>query len=213
MINVVDQGLATLGLFDFASAFEQCVQIAVFVDQQGGGFNADTGGTGHVVHAVASKGLHIDHAFGIDAKFLVHTIAINALVLHRVKHFDAVTYQLHHVFVRANDGATAASFTGLNGKGGDDVICLETFDLFAGDVKRLGRRAGQRHLRAQVFWHRLAVGFVLVIHIVAESMAALVENNGDVCWGICTRVALNIAVQHVAKACNGTNRHPIGFAS
>ena len=213
MINVVDQGLATLGLFNFASAFEQCVQIAVFIDQQGSGFNADTRGTRHIVHAVASKGLHIDHAFGIDAKFLVHTIAINALVLHCVKHFDAVTNQLHHVLVRADDGATTACFTGLNGKCGDDVICLETLDLFAGDVKRLSRSAGQGHLWTQVFWHRLAVGFVLVIHIVAEGMAALVEDHCNVCWGVCARVALNISVQHVAEACNCTDRHAIGFTS
>ena len=143
----------------------------------------------------------------------MHAVAINALILHRIKHFDAVTDQLHHVFVRTDDSATTACFTGLNGKSGDDIIGLETLDLFACNIKRLGRGAGQGHLRAQVFWHRLAVGFVLVIHIVPESVAAFVENNGDVCWGICTSVAFNIAVQHVAEACNGTDRHAIGIAS
>ena len=68
---------------------------------------------------------------------------------------------------------------GLMGKGGDNIVGLEAFDLFAGDVKGAGCVAGQRDLRAQFLWHGVAVGLVLVIHVVAKGMAALVKDHRD----------------------------------
>ena len=142
----------------------------------------------------------------------MHTVAVNTLVLHRVKHFNAVTNQLHHVLVRTDNGAKSTSVAGLHGEGGDDIICLETLDLFAGDVERFGRGAGQRHLRAQIFWHRFSVGFVLVIHLVAKRVAAFVENHGHVGRRIRASVTFDITVQHVAKPGDGPDGHPIRFA-
>ena len=48
--------------------------------------------------------------------------------------------------------------------------------------------------------------------IVAKRMAALVENHGDMGGASRPAVALNIALQHVAKAGDGANGQAIGFA-
>ena len=98
------------------------------------------------------------------------------------------------------------------GKGGDNVIGLKPFDFFASNVKRAGRLAGQGHLRAQILWHRIAVGFVLVIHIVAKRMAALVENHGNMGRGIGASIALQIPLQHVHKPADSANRQSVRLA-
>ena len=67
-------------------------------------------------------------------------------------------------------------------------------------------------MRAQVFGHGLAVGFVELIHIVAEGMGAFVKDYGDMCGRIWACVALNIAVEHVAKARDRADGQAIGLA-
>ena len=68
-------------------------------------------------------------------------------------------------------------------------------------------------MRAQVFGHRLAVGLVLIVKIVAEGVAALVEDHGDMGGGVIAGVvAVDIALQHVAKARDRPDGQPVGFA-
>ena len=99
LVSMVDQGFAALGLLDLCGAFEKGIKITIFVDQQGGGFDPDARCAGHIVDAVARQSLHIDHAFGVDAKFFVYTIAVNAPVLHSIQHLDSAADQLHQILV------------------------------------------------------------------------------------------------------------------
>ena len=107
----------------------------------------------------------------------MHTVTINSIVLHGVKHLDAAADQLHQVFVRADDSAASTCLTRLNCQCGDDVIGLIAFLLLARDVEGMRCFAGQWHLRAQVLWHGLSVGLVEVVHVVAKRVAALIENH------------------------------------
>ena len=86
----VDEGLAALGLLDFFGAVEKGFEIAEFVDQERGGLDADPGRAGHVIDRIPGERLHIHHAVGEDTEFLKDAVAVDALVLHRVEHFDAV---------------------------------------------------------------------------------------------------------------------------
>ena len=212
LVGMVDQGLAPLGLLDLARALQQRIEITIFVDQQSRSLDPDPGCPGDVIDRVARQRLHIHHTIGIDAEFLEHTVAVDALVFHRIQHFNTAADQLHQILVRTDDGAAATCGACLHGERGNDVVRLETFLFLARDVERFGGGAGQGDLRTQVFGHGLAVGFVFVIHVIAESMAALVKDHGHM--GRCIRpcVAFDIAVQHVAKTRHRTNRQPVRLA-
>ena len=206
---MVDQGLAALGLFDLARAFKQRIKIAIFVNQQRGGLDPDSGCARHVIDGIAGQGLHINHTVGEHAEFLEHAITVDAFVLHRIQHFDAAADQLHQILVRANDGAAPTRGTGLHGERRDDIIRLIALLFLARDVEGFGGGAGQGDLRTQVFGHGLAVGLVLVVHVIAEGVAPLVKDHGHMGWRIGPGVAFDIALQHVAKSCNGSDRQPV----
>ena len=87
----------------------------------------------------------------------------------------------------------------MHGERGDNVVCLKPLDFFAHDVEGLGGRAGQGDLRAQVLWHGLAVGFVLIVKVIAEGVAAFVEDHCDMCH-VTAGVSFDVAVEHIAKA-------------
>jgi hypothetical protein len=90
---MLDQGLAALGLLDLFGAVQQLFERAVFVDQKGRGLDPDAGRAGDVVDAVTRQRLHIDHAVGADAEFLLHALDVDGAVLHRVEHFDTAAHQ------------------------------------------------------------------------------------------------------------------------
>ena len=212
LFGMIDQGFAPLGLLDLLRALQQRFQIAEFVDQQGGGLDADPGRTGHIVDTVARQSLHIDHPFRVYAELFEDAFAVDPLVLHRVEHLDPVAHKLHQVLVGGDYGAASACLACLYRQRGDDVVGLKAFLLLAGDVESLGRAAGQGDLRSQLFGHRLAVGLVEVVHVVAEGVAALVEDHRDM--GRCLRsgVRLHVAVDHVAKTGDSADRQAVGFA-
>ena len=209
---VLDQRFAPLGLFDLTRTVQQAFQITVFIDQKCRCLDPDPRRTRHIVHAITGQSLYVDHAVGAHAELLNDTVTVDTFVLHRVKHFDTVANQLHQVLIRRYDCDTSTGIAGLMGEGRDNVVGLEPFHLFASDIECLGRHAGQWNLRAQILWHRFAVRFVLVVHIVAERMAALVENHGHMGGGIITIVPVNIALQHVHKATDSPHWKAIGFA-
>ncbi len=81
---MLDQGFATLGLFDFARAVEEFFEGSVFIYQERGGLDADARSAGDVIDRVARKGLHIDNALWINPKLLMHAVAVDAAVFHGV---------------------------------------------------------------------------------------------------------------------------------
>ena len=212
LVGIFDERFAPLGLFDFFRPFQQRVQITVFIDQQRGCLDPDARRAGYVIYRIACQRLNIHHAFGIDAKLLQHPFAIDPDVFHRIQHFDTVTDQLHQVFVGRYDCTAATGLAGLDCKGRDDVVCLEPFFFLARNVECFCRAPGQWNLWAQLFGHRLAIGLVLVIHVVAKCVASLVEDHRNMCGCIRAGVRLDIAIDHVAKAGHGADGQPVGFA-
>ncbi len=208
---VLNQGLAALGLFDLFSAGEQSFKIAIFVDQQGGSFDPDPRGAGNIIDRISCERLHINNAFGKHAKFFKHAIAVDGFVLHGVQHFDAVPDQLHHVFVRTDDRHPSTGISGLAGQRRDDVVRLEPFHFLAGNVERFGCAPGQRHLGAQILGHGFAIGFVLIIKIIAKRVAALVKYHGHMGGRIRPMIAFDIPLQHIAKPADRANGQPVRF--
>ena len=102
------QALAALGLLDLAGAGEQRVEVAVLVDELGGGLDADARHARHVVGGVAGQRLHVDDLVGRHAEFLAHLVGPDGLVLHGVEHDEAGLDQLHEVLVGGDDGHVAA---------------------------------------------------------------------------------------------------------
>ena len=211
LIALFDQGLTALGLLDLFRAVQQFFQRAEFTQQLSRRFHTDPRRARHVIDGITRQRLNIHHAFGIHAEFLEHAIAVDHTVFHGVVHHDTIAHQLHQVLVRTHDRDRPARFTRLTGQRGDDVVGLVTLKLFAGDIERLGRAACQRDLRAQIFGHRLAVGLVLIVQIVAERMAAFVENHRNMRRRVLARIIFDITLQHVAKAGHSPNRQTIGL--
>ena len=209
---MVNQRLPALGLFDLFCAVQQAFQITIFIDQQCRCLDPDAGRTRHVIDAIAGQRLNIHHTRRTNAEFLDHTIAIDTLVLHRIKHFDAIADQLHQVLVRRHDCDTPPRIARLMGEGRDDIIGLKPLHLFTSDIERFCGDPGQGNLRAQILWHGVTVRLVLVVHIVAERMAALIKDHRHMGRGIGTIVPVNIALQHVHKTADRPNGQAVRFA-
>ena len=210
---MVDQRLPPLGLLDVLGLGQQRLQVAVIADQLCGGLDPDAGRAGDVVDAVAGQRLHVDDTIGRHAELRLHLLGAEARVLHRVEHLDAAAHQLHQVLVAGDDGDAPARLARLAGIGGDDVVGLEVLHLDAGDVEGARRLAGQRDLRAQILGHLLAVGLVGVVKVVAEGVAALVEDHRDMGGGVGAFVVLHHLEDHVAKARHRADRQPVGLAA
>jgi hypothetical protein len=208
---ILDQGLAALGLLDLAGPGQQRVEVAIFVDQLGGGLDADAGRARHVVDAVAAQGLNVDDLVRIDAELLEHLLALDAQALHRVEHRDAVADQLHQVLVGRDDDGLAAQLAHAAGIGGDQVVGLVAGQLDGRHAERQRRLAHQRELRDQVLGRRRPMGLVLVVERVAERLLRVIPDHRQVGG----RVALHVAQQlpqHVAEALDGAHRQAVALA-
>ena len=211
LLGIVEQSLAPLGLLDLARAGQERIQIAIFLDQQGGGFQPDPRRAGHVVDRISGQGLDIDHAVGRDAELFEHLIQPDALVLHRVKHIDAVTDQLHQVLVGRDDRHRPPGLAGAGGQGGDDVIGLIALNLDAGHVEGAGGLAGKGKLRAQILGQFGAVGFVGGVDVVAKGLGPGIKDHGDMGRGFFAGVG-QLAPEEVTKPGHCADRHAVGFA-
>ena len=213
LVGEVDQGLAALVLLHLAGAGQQGVEVAILVDQQGGGLDADAGGAGHIVGAVAAQGLDVDHLVGRDAELLEHLLGADLDVLHGVEHRHPVADQLHQVLVRGDDDGFPALVAHRAGIGGDQVVGLVAGRLERRHAEGAGGLAHQGELRDQVFGRRRPVGLVLVVEGVAEGLLGMVEDDGEVGGrlGIALHVAQKLP-QHVAEAGHGPDRQAVGLA-
>ena len=199
-------------MLDFTGPRQQGVKVAIFLDQQGGGFQPDAGCARDVVDTVTRQRLHIDDAGRGHAELFKHLVGTDGLVLHRVEHVDAGADKLHQVLVGRNDGTAAPSRLRLQGEGGNDVIRLEPIHLDAGDVEGAGGVTSQGKLRAQVFGQGWAVGFVLVVQVIAEGVRAGVKDHGDMGGGGLAANGGKLAPHQVAEPGDGPHRQPIRFA-
>ena len=84
LVSELDKVFSPLVLFDLASARQQRIQIAIFVNQKSSRLDADAWNPWHVIHAVTSKGLHINDFVGLDTKFFQAFISPQGLLFHGV---------------------------------------------------------------------------------------------------------------------------------
>ena len=211
LLGVFHQSLAPLGLLDLSGAGEKRIEIAIFLNEQSGGFQPDPRGAGHVVDRVACERLHIHHAVGGDAEFLEHLIEPDALVLHRVEHIDAVADQLHQVLVGGDDRHRPPRLARTPGQGGDDVIGLIAVNLDARHVEGAGGGPGKGKLRAQVLRQFGAVGLVGGVDVVAEGLGTGVKDHRDMGGRLFAGMG-QLAPEKVAKPRDRPHRHAVGFA-
>lgn len=193
-------------------AGQKGVEVAVFLDQLGGGLGADAGGAGDIVGAVADQGLDLDHLVGGDAELFEHGLLGEAALLHRVPHDDRGADQLHQVLVGGDDHRLAAGVADAAGIGGDQVVGLPAGQFDAVDAEGGGGLAHQRKLRDQILGRGRAVGLVEVVHLIAEGLFRMVEDGDQMGRAV---VALHVAdqlPQHVAVALDGADGQAVGLA-
>ena len=104
----------------------------------------------------------------------------NSMKLLHTDHFDV--YQLHEIFVAAENAAGAARFAALTGNGCDNVICFVAVALEDGDAEGFENFADPRHLGVQVFRSFRAVGLILVVHFVTEGFCFTIHSGYYVAW-------------------------------
>ncbi len=206
------QTLAALGLLDLAGTGEQRVEVAVLVDELGGGLDADARHARHVVGGVAGQRLHVDDLVGRHAEFLAHLVGPDGLVLHGVEHDEAGLDQLHEVLVGGDDGHVAAGSQHALGVGGDEVVGLVAALLEAGDVEGLDGLADERELGNELLGRRRAVRLVVLVDLVAERLLAVVEYDGEVRGPARPPGVLQQLPQHGAKAVHGADGQAVGGA-
>ncbi len=209
LVGVLDEAFAALGLLDFAGAGEEGFEVAIFLDQQGGGLDADAGDAGDVVDAVAAQGLHVDDPVGRNAELLEHFGRADLPVFHRVEHADAVVDELHQVLVGRDDRDARASGRGLAGVGGDEVVGLEALELQRRLAEGDGGVAHQGELRDQVFRRLGPMGLVLVIEFIPERDRPGVEDACEVRGLVAGLEVFEDFPQHVAEARDSAQRQAV----
>ena len=179
---------------------------AELLDELGGGFRADAGHTGDVVDAVAHEGLDLDDLVGGDAE-LVHDLGgADGALLDGIVHRDLAVDELHQVLVGGDDGGAPALGGGGAGVAGDEVVGFELGELDGGDAEGGGGVADQGELRDEFRGGLVAVGFVVLVEIVAEGGSAGVEDDGDVRPGVIGEEA----GEHVGEAEDGVDGDAVG---
>ena len=207
--NRCRQRLLQLGLPDRLDVGNHAFHAAIFTDQLRRGFRANTLHAGDIVGRVAHQRQHLAHLFGRHAELLDHLGAVDGLVLHRVEHIDAGFDQLHQILIGTDNGYIHASGTGSHRVTGDDVVRLHPSLFEAGHRKGPHRIADQRELRDQVLRRRGAVGLVLIIHVVAEGVAAGIEHDGKMGRRLRLVQVGNQLPQHRREAIDGAHRHAL----
>ena len=94
--------------------------------------------------------------------------------------------------------------------GGDDVVRLDIGFLDAGQAERAGGIADQRELRHQILGRWRAVGLVLIVDLVAEAAARLVENHCQMRRPIGLVQIVGQLPQHGGIAIDRAYRRPFG---
>ena len=119
LIGKLNQILTPLVLLNLFSARQQCVQIAIFINQLGRRLYANARHARHIVNAVAGQRLHINDFVRANTEFFHHTGGVDKLIFHRVDHVDLVAHKLHQILVRRYNGHACAIGCRLVGIGGD----------------------------------------------------------------------------------------------
>ena len=166
--------------FDLAEVGEQSVQGAELLDPGGGGFRADAGEAGNVVHGVAGQGQDVSDAFGRDAPFGLDGGGVEELKAfgRRLVDGDAVADELHQIFVvRCQYGFDARALGGT-GVAGQNIVGLLVLDAEVGEAEGRGELFDEGELEDEGRRGLGAVGFVIGLLFEAVGGEASVHDDG-----------------------------------
>ena len=185
----IGQGLPPLGLLDLTGAGQQGFEVAIFVDELGGGLHADARRARHIVGGIARQRLHIHNPIGRHAEIIDHLGLADAPLLagariasHArggIEHGDAGPDQLHQVLVGGDDEHIGAAFAGLPGIGGDEIVRLIAVLLDRDQAEGPHGLTHQGKLGNQILRRVAAVGLVEGVELLAEGILGFVEDDGQ----------------------------------
>ncbi len=147
---------------------------------------------------------------GGTPNFSITSSRADLLGLHGVEHDNARAHELHQVLVGGDDRDVAAGVDDLARVGRDEVVGLIALLLDAGDVERLHRVADERELRDELVGRRRPVRLVVLEDLVAEVLAAGVENDRDVGRRLRRLRLAQELPQHGAEAVHGADGQAVG---
>ncbi len=209
-----EQAFLELALLHLRRRIERSGQIAMLGNQLARGFRSDAEDTGDVVDRIAHQREHVAHFLGRDAELLLDLLDIDARALHRVEHVDARAVlfadELHQVLVAGDDGNVPALRLCLSCIGGDHVVRFDVRFFDAGQAEGACRIADKRELRHKVFGRIGAIGLVLVVNLVAEGLARLVEDDRQMRRPVRLVQIGGQLPQHGGVAVDCTHRGPFG---
>ena len=185
----IGQDLAPLRLLDLARAGKELVEVAIFIDELGGGFQADAAGPRHIVGRIAGQRLHVDDFFGRHAEvggdFVEADAALLARALRagfagrRIVHGYAGPDELHQILVRRNDQNVGAALLRLSRIGGDKIVGLEAVLFNRQQAEGAHGGAHQRELRNEIVRGLRAIALIGRINLLAEGVFRFVEDDGE----------------------------------
>ena len=178
----------------------------MFGDQLGRGLGAYAGDAGDVVDAVAHKREHVAQLRGFDAELLADMLRAKAAVVHRVVQIESRLDQLHQILVGGDDRHRPALRQRGFGVAGDDIVGLQPLGLDTRQRESARGIANHRELRDQILGRGRAVRLILIVQIVAEGLARLVEDDRHVRRPIGLVQFIGQFPQHRGIAVNGTDR-------
>ncbi len=165
---------------DLVRVRDHVVERAVLVEPLRGRLRTALLDARNVVDAVAHQREQIDDALGRHAEFLDDASAVERRVAHRVDERDARRDELREILVAGRDRDVDAGLRRLHRQRADHVVGFDAFDAQDRKTERLDDREHRLDLRGERIGHRLAVGLVLGVEIVAERAARRVLHERGV---------------------------------
>ena len=194
------------GPFDSVQIGIDILDRVVLLYQWHGRFLAHTLHTGHVVGRITDQRQHVDHVVGLHPKLLLHLRRIVdfvfADILTGTQHLHLVIHQLEVVFVRRNaqDLMSVHRFS-LRDRT-NDVIGFEAGHFDALQPHHRDQLLDTSKLRHQIIGKGIAMGLVLIVHLVSKRRFLRVEHHGN-----SIRIVLvQQRRQHVGKGKHGKRR-------
>ena len=179
-IGVGDQILAQFARLHARRGSEHGFDIAIFVDQFGGGLGADPGDAGDIVDRIAHQREHFAQFLRPDTEFLDHRLRPHPPVTHRIEHVDAgLGQQLHQILVGADHRYLPALRQRRLGVRRDQIVRLPPGFLDARQRKGARRIADHRELRDEILGRGGALRLILIVHLVAEGVLGGVEDHRE----------------------------------
>jgi hypothetical protein len=165
---------------DLARVLDDRVERTVLADPLAGGLRADLLDARHVVDGIADERQVIDDPLRRHAELLLHARGVEPFVAHRVDERDVLVDELREVLVAGRHDGLHSVRRRPPGERRDHVVRLDALDLDHRPAERPRGLVDRLDLQGEVVGHRLAVGLVLGVHVVAEGLSLGVEHAREI---------------------------------